>query len=112
MSPSRDALHRFKERARVRFASVPHERASRMEWAAGGHVCEARHGSGKRREGTVILVLRRYGAEEQFSVWMTRVRVDVFDRAELDQVARRQDADLIGHLRDDPEVMADEQDRC
>src|SRR5437870_6078249 len=82
-----------------------------MERTAGGHVCEARHGSGKRREGTVILVLRRYGAGEQFRVWMTRVRVDLFDRAELDEVACIQDADLIGHLRDDPEVMADEQNR-
>src|SRR2546422_61968 len=42
---------------------------------------------------------------------MSRVRVDLLDRSEVDEMTGVQPADVVGHLRDDPEVMADEQDR-
>src|SRR2546429_1247931 len=42
---------------------------------------------------------------------MSRVRVDLLDRSEFDEMTGVQHADVVGHLRDDPEVMADEQDR-
>src|SRR6266581_44686 len=42
---------------------------------------------------------------------MARVRVHLFDRSEFDEMACVQHPDVIGHLGDDPEVVADEQDR-
>jgi len=54
---------------------------------------------------------RRHRGEKRLRVGMKRTRIDRFDVALLDRVTRVHDDDTVTELRDDAEIVRDEEDR-
>src|SRR3989442_9496451 len=90
-------------------ADVLGVRAARVEATA------ARRGEEARREAvdrTELLRRHRDGArEEPLRVRMDRTAENRLDRADLDELARIHDRDAVAHLRDDTEVVRDQEER-
>ena len=101
------------ERRLLRVAALVGERAAIGEDAAGELRAEAREEAGDRVEPAVILAdaAARDAAQEADRVRVARILKHRLDRAFLDEPARVEHADARAHLRDDAEVVADEEHR-
>ena len=86
-------------------AVLLHERAARMEAAAGGRRREVRRRAGDRRELLAHDVEVGHRAEQPERVRMTRLTEHRLDRSRLDHLTRVHHRDIAARLRDHGEIV-------
>ena len=97
------------ERDRLRGARVERVRAPRVEPAPTGHLVGARHLTGDHVQLAALRGRLRHRVEQALGVGVAREREQRVDRRLLHDLARVHHDDAVADLRDDAEVMRDEQ---
>ena len=99
------------QRRMLRGAALPRVRAAVVKAAALRPLRRRRHGAGNRREPLALLPDLRHRVEQAFRVRVVRAREQVADRRFLDDLAAVHHDDARRRLRDDAQVVRDEQNR-
>ncbi len=106
---TRPAPSRRSSGHRLRGARVERVRAPRVEPAPTGHLVGARHLTGDHVQLAALRGRLRHRVEQALGVGVAREREQRVDRRLLHDLARVHHDDAVADLRDDAEVMRDEQ---
>src|ERR1700739_1369142 len=93
-------------------AAIEHERAPGMEAASAGWIDRARHVALQDHRGGHSPGLRyRHSGKQSLGVGMLRRGEDLLPGRHLDDLAEIHDRDTVGHVLDNGQIVADEEQR-